>query len=95
MKGDFWQSDAPFRLVAGKGQQSSTESASNMVLNDLSLERLQDRHALRKSFDLFRQKVERTASPEATASSKKKPWAYSPLPLCPMPRFVSRGSEMH
>ena len=33
-----------------------------MVLNDLSLERLQDRHALRKSFDLFRQKVERTAS---------------------------------
>lgn len=60
--GFLGKAHAPFRLVAGKGQQSSTESASNMVLNDLSLERLQDRHALRKSFDLFRQKVERTAS---------------------------------
>lgn len=60
--GFLGKAHAPFQLVAGKGQQSSTESASNMVLNDLSLERLQDRHALRKSFDLFRQKVERTAS---------------------------------
>ncbi len=60
--GFLGKAHAPFRLVAGKGQQSSTESASNMVLNDLSLERLKDRHALRKSFDLFREKVERTAS---------------------------------
>ncbi len=60
--GFLGKAHAPFRLVGGKGQQSSTESASNMVLKDVSLERLQDRHALRKSFDHFREEIERTAS---------------------------------
>ena len=60
--GFLGKAHGPFRLVGGKDDKSSVQSASNMVLNDLSLERLQDRHALRKSFDHFRRKVERTAS---------------------------------
>jgi hypothetical protein len=60
--GFLGKSHAPFRLVGGKDQQSSTQSASSMVLSDVSLERLQDRHALRKSFDRFRHQVDKTAS---------------------------------
>jgi hypothetical protein len=60
--GFLGKAHGPFRLVGGKDDKSSVQSASNMVLKDVSLERLQDRHALRKSFDHFREKIERTAS---------------------------------
>jgi hypothetical protein len=46
---------APFRLVGGKG---STMSAETMVLQGITLERLQDRDQLRTAFDTFRRETD-------------------------------------
>ena len=52
----------PFRLVGGKGDSTSTKSAENMVLRDLSLERLQDREQLRKAVDNLRRDIDQTGN---------------------------------
>ncbi len=44
----------PFRLAKGNGDNTGLDTVENMTLSDLSLERLQDRRALRGSFDAFR-----------------------------------------
>ncbi len=44
----------PFRLAKGNGDNTGLDTVENMTLSDLSLERLQDRRALRGSFDKFR-----------------------------------------
>ncbi|MEK6234008.1 MAG: DUF1501 domain-containing protein [Planctomycetales bacterium] len=44
---------APFRLVGGQGD-NSVESAENMVLKAITLDRLRDRKALMQSLDRFR-----------------------------------------
>ena len=94
--GFLGKAHAPFRLVAGKGQQSSTESASNMVLNDLSLERLQDRHALRKSFDLFQAKGRKNGIPRRLRRVRRKSLGHSLLlRFVRCARLVSGGSEVH
>ncbi len=46
---------APFRLVGGKNETSKTE---NMVLQGITLDRLQDRDALRLSLDRFRRDLD-------------------------------------
>lgn len=46
---------APFKLVGGKSETSKTD---NMVLNGITLDRLQDRTNLLKSFDTFRRSVD-------------------------------------
>ncbi len=51
---------APFRLVGGKGDKRSVENQENMVLNDITLERLQDRDNLLKSFDRLRRDIDTT-----------------------------------
>jgi len=46
---------APFKLVGGKTETSKTD---NMVLNGITLDRLQDRTSLLSSFDRFRRDVD-------------------------------------
>ncbi|MBT7923171.1 MAG: DUF1501 domain-containing protein, partial [Opitutae bacterium] len=48
----------PFRLAKGNGDNTGLDTVENMTLNDLSLERLQDRRALRGSFDNFRRDLD-------------------------------------
>jgi len=48
----------PFRLVGGQGEKRSVESRDNMVLKDISLERLGDRQALLTSVDKLRREVD-------------------------------------
>ena len=48
----------PFRLGKGKDDNKGLNTVENMTLRDLSLERLQDRHALRRSFDGFRRDLD-------------------------------------
>ena len=48
----------PFRLGKGKNDNKGLDTVDNMTLRDLSLERLQDRHALRRSFDGFRRDLD-------------------------------------
>jgi len=52
---------APFRLVSGKGS-NRVESAENMVLQDITLDRLQDRNRLRKALDGFRREADTTGT---------------------------------
>jgi hypothetical protein len=57
----------PFRLVAGKNAEGKVDESSksaNMVLQGVTLERLQDRTALRQSFDRFRRDMDNTGSME-------------------------------
>lgn len=49
---------APFRLVGGKGAKRSVQSRDNMVLKDITLDRLGDRNALLSSFDKFRREAD-------------------------------------
>tara|TARA_Y100000588_G_scaffold56098_3_gene53743 strand:- start:2849 stop:4216 length:1368 start_codon:yes stop_codon:yes gene_type:complete len=51
----------PFRLSKGKEDNSGLETVQNMTLRDLTLERLKDRHTLRKSFDGFRRDLDTSA----------------------------------
>jgi uncharacterized protein (DUF1501 family) len=46
---------APFRLVGGKNETSKTE---NMVLNGITLDRLQDRNSLLASLDSFKRSID-------------------------------------
>jgi len=50
---------APFRLVGGKGETNKTE---NMVLQGITLDRLQDRNALLNSIDGIKRTVDTTGS---------------------------------
>jgi hypothetical protein len=50
---------APFRLVGGKGETHKTE---NMVLQGITLDRLQDRNALLNSIDSIKRTVDATGS---------------------------------
>ena len=50
---------APFRLVGGKGETNKTE---NMVLQGITLDRLQDRNALLNSIDSIKRTVDATGS---------------------------------
>ncbi len=50
---------APFRLVGGKGETNKTE---NMVLQGITLDRLQDRNALLHSIDGIKRTVDATGS---------------------------------
>jgi hypothetical protein len=50
---------APFRLVGGKGETNKTE---NMVLQGITLDRLQDRNALLNSIDGIKRTVDATGS---------------------------------
>lgn len=52
----------PFRLVGGKDDKSSTQSAENMVLRDISLERIQDRSKLCFAIDNFRRDIDHTGA---------------------------------
>lgn len=54
---------APFRLVGGKGG-AGVESRENMVLKDMTLERLGDRKALLGSLDNLRREVDASGSME-------------------------------
>ena len=54
---------APFRLVTGQGK-NRVESAENMVLQGISLERLQYRDSLRKSLDNFRKEADTSGAME-------------------------------
>ena len=51
----------PFRLAKGKENNAGLDTVENMILRDLTLERLKDRHALRKSFDGFRRTLDTSA----------------------------------
>lgn len=48
----------PFRLVAGKDKKSSVGSAQDMVLEGITLDRLQDRDRLRTTLDRFRREAD-------------------------------------
>ncbi|MBO93289.1 MAG: hypothetical protein CMI32_00115 [Opitutales bacterium] len=52
----------PFRLARGNGSNAGLETVENMTLRDLALERLQDRHALRRSFDGFRRDLDEASN---------------------------------
>lgn len=47
----------PFRLMNGKDGKTQIDSAKNMVLNDITMEQLQDRGKLLKSIDSLKRKV--------------------------------------
>ncbi len=49
---------APFRLVGGKGEKRTVENRENMVLKDVSLERLGDRDNLLRSLDQLRRETD-------------------------------------
>ena len=49
---------APFRLVGGKGTKRRVETRENMVLRDITLDRLGDRQALLTSLDGLRREVD-------------------------------------
>ena len=49
---------APFRLVGGKGGKRTVQNQENMVLNGITLERLQDRDSLLNSLDQFRREAD-------------------------------------
>jgi hypothetical protein len=51
----------PFRLTKGKESNAGLDTVENMTLRNLTLERLKDRHTLRKSFDGFRRDLDKTA----------------------------------
>ena len=53
---------APFRLVGGKGSKRRVETRDNMVLKDITLDRLGDRKALLSSLDGFRREVDTSGS---------------------------------
>lgn len=53
---------APFRLVGGKGDGRRVESRDNMVLQDITLDRLGDRETLLTSFDKFRREADTTGA---------------------------------
>jgi hypothetical protein len=52
---------APFRLVGGKNETSKVD---NMVLKDITLERLRDRQALLQSLDTFRREADTSGAME-------------------------------
>ena len=52
----------PFRLAKGKDDNSAVKNVENMVLRDFSLERLQDREALRSSFDNLRRDIDQSGN---------------------------------
>jgi hypothetical protein len=52
----------PFRLGRGKDDNSVVKNVENMVLRDFSLERLQDREALRSSFDNLRRDIDQSGN---------------------------------
>ena len=52
----------PFRLVGGKDDKTATQSAENMVLRDISLERIQDRSKLCLAIDNLRRDIDHTGS---------------------------------
>lgn len=54
----------PFRLVSGKDDRTSVQSARNMTLRDLTIERLHDRDSLRKTFDVLRRQVDTSGTME-------------------------------
>jgi hypothetical protein len=54
---------APFRLVSGQGN-NRVESAENMVLKGITLERLQERNSLRKALDGFRTEADTVGAME-------------------------------
>ena len=54
---------APFRLVSGQGK-NRVESAENMVLKGITLERLQHRDNLRKAMDRFRREADTSGAME-------------------------------
>jgi hypothetical protein len=58
-------SHAPFKLVGGKEEVSKKE---NMVLNGITLDRLNDRTNLRQAFDRFRRDVDSTGRMEGMDS---------------------------
>jgi hypothetical protein len=51
-------SHGPFRLVAGKDKKNSVGTAQDMVLEGITLERLQDRDRLRTTLDRFRREAD-------------------------------------
>ena len=52
----------PFRLGKGKDDSSVVKNVENMVLRDFPLERLQDREALRSSFDNLRRDIDQSGN---------------------------------
>ena len=59
--GFLGQEHGPFRLGKGKDDNKGLHTLDNMTLRDLSLERLQDRQVLRRSFDSFRRDLDNTS----------------------------------
>ncbi|MEZ6086897.1 MAG: DUF1501 domain-containing protein [Pirellulaceae bacterium] len=59
--GFFGLAHAPFRLMGGKGETSKID---NMVLKDITLERLQDRAALLSSIDSMQRELDSSGSME-------------------------------
>ncbi|MCA9155018.1 MAG: DUF1501 domain-containing protein [Pirellulaceae bacterium] len=53
---------SPFRLVGGLDQSKRVENKENMVLQGISLDRLQDRGALHASLDNFRRQWDRSGA---------------------------------
>lgn len=56
---------APFKLVGGKTETTKTD---NMVLQGITLDRLQDRQNLRTAFDRFRREIDTTRNMEGVDS---------------------------
>ena len=56
--GFLGKAHSPFRLVGGKGDSASTKTAESMVLQDITLERLQDRQQLCKAIDSLRRDID-------------------------------------
>jgi hypothetical protein len=56
---------APFKLVGGKSETSKTD---NMVLQGITLDRLQDRTNLRTAFDRFRKEMDTSKAMEGVDS---------------------------
>lgn len=52
----------PFRLGRGKDDNAGLDTVENMTLRDVSLERLQDRRALRRAFDGFRRDLDESSN---------------------------------
>ncbi|HAA67737.1 MAG: hypothetical protein CMJ70_27505 [Planctomycetaceae bacterium] len=59
---------APFRLVGGKGAKRSVQSRENMVLKNITLDRLSDRNAVLTSLDNFRRETDATGVMEGVDS---------------------------
>ena len=57
--GFLGMSHSPFRLVGGKNETSKTE---NMVLNGITLDRLQDRNNLLTSLDGFKRAIDNSGA---------------------------------